>query len=125
MWHPPDPDEPTSELYRLMPPRRRSEIREALDAATGSERQAGHNAEDSDEVILSGPADGNVSWHARPWVRWTGGVATALLVTIVGTVVASLLYGWLASSPSPPAQPAPTAQPAHRTSAAPSRQGRP
>ena len=36
MWNPPDPYEPTSEPYRLMPPRRqRSELREALDAATG------------------------------------------------------------------------------------------
>lgn len=36
VWYPPDPDEPTSEIYRLMPPRRRpSELREALDAAPG------------------------------------------------------------------------------------------
>ena len=43
MWYPPDPDEPTSELYRLMPPRPRSELREALDAATGRDRAApGH-----------------------------------------------------------------------------------
>jgi hypothetical protein len=39
MWNPVDPDEPTSELYRLMPPRRRSELREVLDdAAGGAER---------------------------------------------------------------------------------------
>jgi hypothetical protein len=66
MWHPPDPYEPTSELYRLMPPRRRSELGEAQDAAVGSERQADNNAGDGGEVILSGPADGKVAWHARP-----------------------------------------------------------
>jgi hypothetical protein len=37
VWNPPDPDEPTSEIYRLMPPRRRpSQLREALDAARGT-----------------------------------------------------------------------------------------
>jgi hypothetical protein len=35
----PDPDEPTSELYRLMPPRR-NQLREALDAAHGTEPPA-------------------------------------------------------------------------------------
>jgi hypothetical protein len=54
VWHPRDPDEPTSELYRLMPPRRRtSQLQEALDAAHGTWGEGG----DGDHA-------------ARPWRRW-------------------------------------------------------
>jgi hypothetical protein len=40
MWHHPDSDEPTSKLFRLMPSRPCSELREALDTATGRDHTA-------------------------------------------------------------------------------------
>jgi len=74
VWHPPDPYEPTSELYRLMPPRR--------------------PADDDDPIVLSAP--GPPRWRdlaarARPVsrqaIRWTwgitGSVVTGVLVTLI------------------------------------------
>ena len=75
VWYPPDPDEPTSELYRLIPPRRQraartrdlggalnavrvsGSVREALDAATG---------------MVPAPADSAVSCGRVPRRRVTG-----------------------------------------------------
>lgn len=78
-----DPDEPTSELYRLMPPRRpRSELREALDAARG------------DAPAAAG--DDAASWPApaRQWPRRLGRALSwvdtwTLIVTTVGVIVAA------------------------------------
>jgi len=127
MWHPIDPDEPTSEPYRLMSPRKRSELREALDAATGSGYRADRSGRDEvGEVTLSGPTGGKLRWHARPWVRWAGGIAAALLVAIAAQVIATQLSGWLATSPSSRVEPTPATQTEHgATAAAPSWQGRP
>jgi len=51
MWSPSDPYEPTSELYRLMPPRRpRGQLREALDAAQGID-----SPDDDDPIVLISP----------------------------------------------------------------------
>jgi hypothetical protein len=94
VWSPPDPDEPTSQLYRLMPPRRqRSQIREALDAAHGISSPA-----DDDPIVVISP---DLPWwrdlaaRASPATRrvlvWAGGLFTAALAVVIG----SLIYGWL------------------------------
>ena len=94
VWSPPGPDEPTSELYRLMPPRRqRSQIREALDAAHGIDSPA-----DDDPIVVISPHQPwwrDLAAKARPASRraaiWAGGLFTAALAVVIG----SLVYGWL------------------------------
>jgi len=94
VWSPPDPDEPISELYRLGPtPRPRSQIREALDAAHGISGPA----DDGPVVVISPqqPRWRDLAVRARPASRralaWAGGLATAALAVVIG----SLVYGWL------------------------------
>ena len=95
MWHPPDPDEPVSEVYRLLPPQRRpSELREALDAANGTGRpDAG-----DDPIVVISPHQRwwrELTARARPASRravgWAWGLATAALAVVIG----SLVYSWL------------------------------
>ena len=78
MWSPPDPYEPTSELYRLMPPRRA--------------------ADDDDPVVLISPdlpRWRELAAKARPASRraaiWAWGLVTAAAAVVIG----SLIYGWL------------------------------
>jgi len=93
MWYPPDPDEPTSEVHRLMPSRR-GELREALDAATGRGRQPGRDevAEDA-EPVLSRSADEN---NARPrFAPFFGSViSNAIGAALATAVVALAVYLW-------------------------------
>ena len=94
MWYPIDPDEPTSELYRLTPPRR-SELREALDAATGRGRQLGRDDAASDgEPILSGPTGKK---DARPrFAPFFGSVVTNAIGGILATATVALtVYLWM------------------------------
>jgi hypothetical protein len=67
MWYPRDPDGPASEIYRLMPPRPRSELREALDAATGR----GWSAPGRDDEAIT-PAPGPAA--DRKAARYAGGL---------------------------------------------------
>ena len=95
VWHPSDPDEPVSELYRLLPPQRRpSELREALDAATAS----GRPDADGDPIVVISPHQRwwrELAAKARPASRqaagWAWGLATATLAVVIG----SLVYSWL------------------------------
>ena len=92
MWNPPDPDEPTSEVYRLMPPRRKpSEVREALDAlgSPGQVREAldvlnGNGPvldATAEPLILTGGRTRRLSVKA---VRaWTGALATGVLASLI------------------------------------------
>jgi hypothetical protein len=60
---PPDPDETSSELYRLMPSRPRGEICEALDAATGRDRMvSGSSREARPEPDGLAPAKRRAAW---------------------------------------------------------------
>jgi hypothetical protein len=106
VWYPPDPDEPMSELYRLMTPRRQrsagnGDLGEALDAvrASGSVREA----LDAASGMVPAPADpaDNFSWpgttapRQRRWprclVRALGRVDVWILVaTVAGVVIAYL-----------------------------------
>jgi hypothetical protein len=70
MWSPPDPYEPTSQIYRLMPPRRPDD--------------------DGDPFVVISPDLGrwrDLAARARPAVRWacgiTGGVVTGVLVALI------------------------------------------
>jgi hypothetical protein len=82
-----DPDEPTSELYRLMPPRRaRSEIREALDAATGRDR-AGPGA--GEAVPPVGQETGGTG--ARRTGSWLRPFVGSALANAAGTILAAIV----------------------------------
>lgn len=109
VWSSPDANEPTSEPYRLAAPRRRSQLREALDAVHGT----GELREALDAVTgIDGPEDDNpladcatphrLRWRelasrAKPVSRraagWTWGLATGALAVVIGSVI----YGWLSS----------------------------
>jgi hypothetical protein len=74
VWYPPDPYEPTSELYRIMPPRRPAD----------------------DDVLVDLTVPRQRWWHelatrGRPVSRRVAGWATAALAVVIG----SLIYGWL------------------------------
>jgi hypothetical protein len=78
VWYPPDPYEPTSELYRLMPPRR--------------------PAGDDDPVVLISPDLPRwraLAARARPASRWAWGLATAALAATIGGVLSLLIYASL------------------------------
>jgi hypothetical protein len=93
MWSPPDPYEPTSELYRIMPSRRRSQLREALDAAHGIDDPAS-----DDPVVLISPDLPRwraLAARARPASRWAWGLATATLGATIGGVLSLLIYASL------------------------------
>ena len=95
MWHLSDPDEPVSELYRLLPEQRRpGELREALDAANGTGRP---DADRDPIVVISADQRWRreLAARARPASRraagWAWGLATAALAVVIG----SLVYSWL------------------------------
>ena len=77
-----DPDEPTSELYRVMPPRPRSEIREALDAATGRDRTGPWEAAPAPETGRMG---------AKRRGSWLGPFLGNTLANTVGAILAAIL----------------------------------
>ena len=87
MWNPPDPYEPTSEPYRLTPPRRRSELREALDAATGQD--AGGAASDAGPIFSGTPAGRKGTRKWKPFVPFLGGV----IANALGTILAAASLG--------------------------------
>jgi hypothetical protein len=75
VWSPPDPYEPTSELYRLMPPR-----------------------PDDDPFVLISPETPRWRWMvakikpaSRRAALWAWGLVTAVAAGVIG----SLIYGWL------------------------------
>jgi hypothetical protein len=82
-----DPDEPTSELYRLMPPRRpRSELREALDAATGRDRAA---PSDGGEAVPAAAVEigGTGARRTGSWLRpFLGSALANAVVTILAAI---------------------------------------
>ena len=74
MWQPPDPYEPTSELYRLMPPRRPA---------------------DDDPVVPVSPRWRTLAAKARPASRRTlGWVSTLVTLTLAG-VLSLGIYAYL------------------------------
>lgn len=108
MWYPQDPDEPTSEPYRLMPPRRRSELREALDAATGADRD---DAVAPAAPVLSGPP-ADTKGTRRQVAPFFGGVISNALGAILATAIVALsVYLWahFHHAGHPPDRPAPSA----------------
>ena len=107
-----DDEYSTSELYRVMPPRR-SELREALDANKGSLRQAldatgnpleritqqtlrdldrtAHGAPDQDRVVpdfsqASAPGRDSRAARSRAW-KWLGGLITLILAAVIAGVI--------------------------------------
>jgi hypothetical protein len=80
VWSPPDPDEPTSELYRLMPPRRQGD--------------------DAGPVVLISPdlqRWRTLAAKARPASRralaWAWGLATLTLAGVLSLVIYASLPG--------------------------------
>ena len=78
MWYPPDPYEPTSELYRIMPPRRQAD----------------------DDVLVDLTVPRQRWWHelatrGRPVSRRVAGWAWGLITAALAVVIGSLIYGWL------------------------------
>jgi hypothetical protein len=99
MWTPGDPDEPTSDLYRLMPARR-SELREALDAVAGRGQQdeLADSEADAPGVILAGQsAVSRRARHRRAWISGAmqnavGGIITAAIVAIAAYLAAHYIH---------------------------------
>jgi hypothetical protein len=95
VWYPPDPDEPTSTLYRLMPARRRTgELPEALDAASGTGRP------DDDPVVVISPHMPRwrqLAARARPASRralaWAWSLATLTLAGVLALAVYAAVSG--------------------------------
>lgn len=108
MWNPPDPYEPTSEPYRLMPPpRQRSELREALDAATGRDHQDADAAASSTGPVLSGPPavrKGTRKAFAAFFRDVTSNAVGAILAVAV-LALAALLWAHFHHAARPPARP--------------------
>jgi hypothetical protein len=72
VWSPPDPYEPTSELYRLMPPRR----------------------QDDDPVVLISPdlpRWRTLATKARPAIRWTGGIVGSVITGVLVALISAYL----------------------------------
>jgi hypothetical protein len=109
MWNPPDPYEPTSELYRLMPPRRqRSELREALDAATGRDHQdadaagvsTGGPVFSGPPAVRKGPRKAFPAFFRDVTSNAVGGVLAAAVLAL-----AALLWAHFHHAARPPARP--------------------
>lgn len=83
-----DDDYASSEVYRLMPPPKKSELREALDAATGK------NAE-PELVVISPEIHQPRLARARSAVRrslpWLGNLGNATLPVVLGTLIAAAI----------------------------------
>ena len=112
---PHDPARPTSDLYRVMPPRRRSELREALDAATGHGQDDRDDAAAPDRAATDQPA-GKEHVLSRRAVFFEGVLSNALGGILATLIVALAVFLWAhfhASHPAhhPPARPAATATP--------------
>ncbi len=116
-WSSPDPHDPTSptsDLYRLMPPRRRSELREALDAATGQGQYDRGDAPAPDPAATDQPESKK---HALPRLAaFFEGVLSNALGGILATLIVAIavfLCAHFHASQSParhaPAWPAATA----------------
>jgi hypothetical protein len=108
MWNSTDPYEPTREVYRLMPPRRRSVLREALDAAAGAghDRQAVDRAEP--EPVPSRVPAASPERVRRPIASFLGSVAANALGGILATVAVALavfLWAHFDHASHPPASP--------------------
>jgi hypothetical protein len=76
VWSPPDPYEPTSEIYRLTPPR----------------------LGDDDPIVVISPDLGRwrtLAARARPASRRAAGWALGLFTAAADVVIGSLIYGWL------------------------------
>ena len=80
MWHPPDPYEPTSEIYRLMPPKRTADDDPVIDLTLP------HHRWWQELAARARPA-------SRRAAGWAWGLATGALAVVIG----SLIYGWLSS----------------------------
>ena len=92
VWHPPDPDEPTSELYRLMPPRRRpSQLQEALDAAHGT----GGPGDDGESTTPPRRRWRMLAAKIRPASRRVLGWAWALFTLTLAGVLSLVIYAAL------------------------------
>jgi hypothetical protein len=106
MWTPADPDEPTSELYRLMPPRRRSELREALDAASGRDHDDRDPAGAEPLVVLSGSPAGR-KYAERIGRFFVGALSNGLggIITVVALALAAFLWAHFHHAGHPPAPP--------------------
>lgn len=116
MWNPPDPDETAGELYRLMPSRQRSEIREALDAATGRDRALsgpGHEARPEPGGLA--PAKRRAAWLGPFLSSTAANVAGGIIVVIVVAVTTYLFahHGSRTVVRQPPASHSATAAAAH------------
>lgn len=110
-----DPDEPTSELYRLMPPRRpRSELRQVLDAVQGPDDSkealaATRSGSDSDlantEDDLSADAGQRRAVRAsartvpRQALRWLSAVVTGVLIAVAAGLILNYLPSHSSSTP--------------------------
>jgi hypothetical protein len=92
MWNPPDRDESTSELYRLMPSRPRSEIREALDAATGRDRSVpGLSHETGPEFGGLNPPKRRAAWLG-PFLSNTAANVVGGIIVIIVVALATYLF---------------------------------
>jgi hypothetical protein len=77
VWHPPDPYEPTSEIYRLMPPQ---------------------PPDDDDPILVISPDLGRwrtLAARARPASRRAAGWVLGLFTAVAAAVIGALVYGWL------------------------------
>jgi hypothetical protein len=114
-----DPDEPTSELYRIMPPRRpRSELRQALDAAQGRDdlKEAlaaarsgavGDRANEGDDASTDTGRRRTIPAFVRTAprraLRWVGIVVTGVLIAVVAGLIVNYLSSHSSSSTPGPA----------------------
>jgi hypothetical protein len=115
MWFPLDPDEPTSELYRLMPPRRRSESREALDAAAGQDQDDHDDVPAADPALAGPPADRKgapprlAPFFGGVLSNALGGVLTAIALAAAAYLWTHLHHAGQFPAQRPPTPPAATA----------------
>jgi hypothetical protein len=80
MWSPPDPYEPTSDIYRLMPPRRPTDDDPVIDLTLPRQRWWRE-----------------LATRATPASRRAAGWALGLFTAAAAVVIGSLVYGWLSS----------------------------
>jgi hypothetical protein len=83
-----DPDEPTSEVYRLMPPSS-SQLREALDAATGNEPLAA-GANGGLAAKGTGQAETRPAHPVRTMLGW---LDSTLRHPVIAGVIAAVIAG--------------------------------
>jgi hypothetical protein len=93
-----DPDGPTSELYRLLPPRPRSELKEARDAALVPSARGQVAGEDSSEAS-SRRGTGFARSAARRILPWLGDVLTGVLIAVLAALIVNYLSGIHSASP--------------------------